>query len=66
MDESDLNEKEDKIEYDSVRDPSTSKQPPPPCPDPYSSHITISKEETQVTNVNKIKETNTHKINNSK
>ena len=61
-DESDLNEKEDKTEYDSVKDPSTTKQPPSPCPTPNSN----SKEETQVTNVNKIKKTNTHKTNNGK
>ena len=53
-------------EYDSVKDPLTTKQPPPPCPAPYFSHITTSKEETQVTKVNKIKETNTHKTNNGK
>ena len=40
-------------------------QPLPPCPAPYSSHITTANE-TQVTNVNKIKETNTHKTNNGK
>ena len=68
MDESDLNENEDKTEYDSVKDPSSTKQPPPPCPvsSYYTSHITTSKEETQVTDVNKGKETNTHKTNNGK
>ena len=66
MNESDLNEKEDQTEYDSVKKPSTTKRQPPPCPAPYSSHITTSKEETQVTNVNKIKETSTHKTNNSR
>ena len=64
MNESDLNDKEDQTEYDSVKDPSTTKQPPPSCPIPYSSHINTSKEEKQVTNVNKIKDS--HKTNNSK
>ena len=40
-DESDLNEKEDKTEYDSVKEQLTTKQPPHPSPGPYSSHITI-------------------------
>ena len=66
MDESDLNKKKDKTEYDRVKDPSSTKQPPPPCPAPYSSHITTSKEETQIINVNKVKETNTRKTNNGK
>ena len=56
----------DTTEYDSVKHPSTTKQPPPPCPAPYSSYIITSKEETQITNVNKIEETNTHKTDNGK
>ena len=65
-DESDLNEKKDKTEYDNVKEQLTTSKPLPPCPASYSSHINTSKEETQVTNVNKIKKTNTNKTNNGK
>ena len=65
-DDPNVYEKDNELKYDDIKSPSTTKQPPPPCPTPYSSHITTSKEETQVTNVNKIKEINTHKTNNSK
>ena len=54
-DEPNVNEKNDEPKYDDIKNPSTSKQlPSPPCPTPYSSHITTSKEETPVTKVNKV------------
>ena len=46
-----LNEKEYKTEYDSIKDPSTTTKQllPLSCSAPLSFHITTSKEETQVT-----------------
>ena len=53
-DESNINEKDDELKYDDIKSPTTTKQPPPPCPTPYSSHITATKEEIAVTKVNKV------------
>ena len=53
-DDPNVNEKDDELKYDDIKNPSTTKQPPPPCPTPYSSHITTIKEETPVTKVNKV------------
>ena len=47
-------EKDDELKYDDIKSPSTTKQQPPPCPAPYSSHITTTKEGTPVTKVNKV------------
>ena len=49
-----VDEKDDESKYDDIKSPSTTKQLPPPCPTPYSSHITTSKEEIPVTKVNKV------------
>ena len=53
-DDPNVNEKDDELKYDDIKSPSTTKQLPPPCPTPYSSHITTTKEETPVTKVNKV------------
>ena len=53
-DDPNVYEKDDELEYDDINSPSTTKQPPPLCPTPYSSHITTTKEETPVTKVNKV------------
>ena len=53
-DDPNVYEKDDELKYDDIKSPSTTKQPPPPCPTPYSSHITTSKEETPVIKVNKV------------
>ena len=53
-DEANVYEEDDELKYDDIKSPSTTKQPPPPCPTPYSSHITTTKEETPVTKVNKV------------
>ena len=53
-DEPTVNEKDDELKYDDIKSPSTTKQLPPPCPTPYSFHITTTKEEISVTKVNKV------------
>ena len=53
-DEPNVNEKDDKLKYDDIKSPSTTKQLPPPCPTPYSSHITTTKDDTPVSKVNKV------------
>ena len=52
--EPNVNEKDDELKYDDIKSPSTTKQLQSPCPTPYSSHITTTKEETPVTKVNKV------------
>ena len=53
-DDPNVYEKDDELKYDDIKSPSTTKQLPPPCPTPYSSHITTTKEEIPVTKVNKV------------
>ena len=53
-DEPNVNENDDELKYDDIKSPSTTKQPLPPCPTPYSSHITTAKEEIPVIKVNKV------------
>ena len=53
-DEPNVYEKDDELKYDDIKSPLTTKQLPPPCPAPYSSHITAIKGEIPVTKVNKV------------
>ena len=53
-DDPNVNEKDDKPKYDDIKSPSTTKQLLPPCPAPYSSHITTTKDDIPVANINKI------------
>ena len=53
-DDPNVNEKDYELKYDDIKSPSTTKQLPPPCTTPYSSHITTTKDDTSVTKVNKV------------
>ena len=45
-DEPNVNEKDDELKYDDIKSPSTTKQLPPPCSTPYSSHKLRQKRDT--------------------